>query len=462
MPTRTARLIVGLLIGLSLLPDGSTHIAGADDDSPLAAVRLGRQTTPLRSLSSAADESRHLNACGVACSRQGAHEQAAALFLQALEIRKDAFRETDPAYAECLNNLAVTWYRQGQISRAEPLFRRALKVLEASHGETHPDHTTCLQNLALLAADRGRPTEAFPLSCDALELAIAGLDDVEAAGEFEKRRELLAWHRDSLLSIAHISGADPDEVYQLLLTLDEQLLKHSWKAGQSPEGVEFPPGAAVAQSTEGGRPRRLAFSRPTDTHADRRHTLANRKTPQPVTLRDLRRGVNPSQSLTTLSPQNLGDMMNADSVLLDLRAYRQYAPSTAAHRTGSWSNQYVAFVVRQGHPVAIAWLGSAAAIDDAARNWTGSLEVGPNAHAHRQLRRLVWDRVQSRLRGVNMLMVVADGETSRIHWNVLAARELRLYRIEEPSLAVAASICCFARHGDHIDSAYDSGAASAR
>jgi hypothetical protein len=59
------------------------------------------------------------------------------------------------------------------------------------------------------------------------------------------------------------------------------------------------------------------------------------------------------------------------------------------------------------------------------------------------------------LADVTQLVIVAEVETHRIHWNLFTDPDVLLYAISDPSLAVAAGICCFAALPDSRESSDD-------
>lgn len=99
----------------------------------------------------------------------GRHDEAEALYREAL-ARWDALVGPLHSYSTVsLNNLAVLLMHLGRQVEAEPILRRLLEGSEERNGEDHPSTLTAVQNLGKIIGDLGRLEEAEILMRRAVE-----------------------------------------------------------------------------------------------------------------------------------------------------------------------------------------------------------------------------------------------------------------------------------------------------
>jgi hypothetical protein len=65
----------------------------------------------------------------------GRHSEAEPLYLQAMELRREALGERHPDYADSLNNLAKLYHAMGRHSEAEALSERVREIRHNDRGE---------------------------------------------------------------------------------------------------------------------------------------------------------------------------------------------------------------------------------------------------------------------------------------------------------------------------------------
>lgn len=105
-----------------------------------------------------------LNNLGLLYESQGRYLASEPMFQRALKIREVALGKEHPLVAQVLNDLARLYDRQGRTAQAEQLYRRALSIRETSLGPNHPDLAIIQDNLARLYAGQQRLNLALKYS----------------------------------------------------------------------------------------------------------------------------------------------------------------------------------------------------------------------------------------------------------------------------------------------------------
>lgn len=105
----------------------------------------------------------------------GELQRAVPLLAEALELRRAALGEDDPATLASLNDYAFVLMRAGRAQAAEPLMAEALQRRRDVLGARHPDTLASLHNYAAVLNSLGRFAEAEPLFAEALRLRCAVL-----------------------------------------------------------------------------------------------------------------------------------------------------------------------------------------------------------------------------------------------------------------------------------------------
>lgn len=141
---------------------GVIHYRNGQDEQAAQAMEkslaLARATG-----ASDADIATLLSAQAAVKSRQGRHQEALAIYVQAgelLERQPDAGRQ---GMASLLNNIAATRVRLGEYHQALAPLQRALALWEASKGPDSLEVAAALNNLGELHARLGEPSRAKPL-----------------------------------------------------------------------------------------------------------------------------------------------------------------------------------------------------------------------------------------------------------------------------------------------------------
>lgn len=112
------------------------------------------------------------------CNRAlGNYAEAILLYKQAIRIDKKVLPDTDPDYAELLNNLSTVYQITGNYTGAEELLLESLAIKKKVLGEAHPKYANSLGNLATLYAGMGNYSAALDYYSKAIEISKKALGD---------------------------------------------------------------------------------------------------------------------------------------------------------------------------------------------------------------------------------------------------------------------------------------------
>lgn len=147
---------------------------------------------------------------------QGDFAEAEALFRRALDIQKQVWGENHPGYALGLHNLGGLYEVKGDFAKAEALFRQVVEIKKNVFGETHPGYDQSLRNLAGFYEIQGDYAKAVLLFRQSLEI---------------KKKMLGESHADyanglnRLAKLAHKQGesADAERLFRQALGIQKQL-----------------------------------------------------------------------------------------------------------------------------------------------------------------------------------------------------------------------------------------------
>ena len=117
-----------------------------------------------------------LGAVGDLHRKLGNFDKAEPALIQALRVRELLLEPDHPNVARSLNNLAVLYENTSRFSEAEPLYGRALEIQEKELGPDHPDLAMSLSNLAILMARQGKVAESEPFFERAVSIDEKSLD----------------------------------------------------------------------------------------------------------------------------------------------------------------------------------------------------------------------------------------------------------------------------------------------
>jgi serine/threonine protein kinase/tetratricopeptide (TPR) repeat protein len=116
------------------------------------------------------DLSLSLNDLAVVLRDQGRLAEAEALQRQALELRRQLYRNEDAKVAESLNNLALVLRSEGRLADAEKMSRDALDMQRKLFGRNHLAVATSLNNIGMAMDAEGRSADAEPYFRESLRI----------------------------------------------------------------------------------------------------------------------------------------------------------------------------------------------------------------------------------------------------------------------------------------------------
>jgi CHAT domain-containing protein/Tfp pilus assembly protein PilF len=404
--------------------------------------------------------------------RQGRLEQSRALHEQALPLREKLFGPESPEVTASLRKLAevlidlgdaeravqlaaraeavrldrlgsehfdvpgamLTHARalraRGDLPLAEAKLREAVRGLERILGRDHPDWSEASLELASLRAESGDAEEAWKLaleverrSCDHARLTAAGLSERHALRYADTRQAALDLMLDLLprRKPSDIAVAWDHVVRSRALVLDEVVARRA-HGPKDAEGVRAEAVYARAsrdlanllvsgsRSESSASPARIAEARRARDRAER--ALARRSRAQ----RSMSAG-------STAGFEQVARRLPAASVLVGYIVVRK--PSLATRQASrSFDRRYHAFVLRAGErKPTFHDLGDAVPLEKAVDRWRAAVadagDVGTYRAAASELRRIVWDPLRDRVRGVDLAFIVADGVLHRVSFATL-------------------------------------------
>lgn len=428
-----------------------------------------------------------LNGMGVFLQANGDHAGAKSYFERALASRKAALGDRHPELAGLLNNLAFAERSLGNLPAAQTLFEQALAIRKKSLGDDHPDTATSLGNLGMLLLAKGDDAAAQSHLEQALAIrekalgpwhintaeSLRNLGDwrlfrkeyVEARVLFERglsatrqnlelaavaqseRQQLRMLqqscsHLDHYLALA-VQGALPAaDVYAHVLAwkgsvfLQQRRLRLRRQLDAQPEASKtFADLEATANEFS-----RLAFSAPKSAQLGawraRMGELSQRKEALEAALASASDTFDKKTKAPTV--EALKSALPANAVLVDYLEFtdiRRPAPDRIERQ-----RKFVAFVIRGDRDIALHDLGPAKAIGDAIASWRGRLLRPVSAAANNdpgaEVRRLIFQPLEERLRGKSIVLVAPDGAITGVPFAALPGREKGKFLIEEASVAV--------------------------
>jgi CHAT domain-containing protein/tetratricopeptide (TPR) repeat protein len=432
------------------------------------------------------------NELGVLHQAHGDYDRAAAIVQETLEIWKQTLGEDNPRYALGLNNLGMLYLHVDALSRAEQVFGKALQVFKIKWGEHHPEYARALHNLASVYRARGELDRAEPLMIQASAIReqqlgkahlhyAASLTDLgwlkyqqgdgsaaetllrEALQIHERHLELaltsqaerpqlatlrhLRRELDSYLSLTRQAGLTPAGVYAKVL-----LWKGTVFARQRRLRSEWPVmDAETAQRYENhrkvcGQLASLFLDVPESGEHEnwkrRVRALNDRKEKLERELAQQSSLVRGEGTLEAPAPSKVQAALPPASALVDLLEYTYYRPPARGETKFKRERQVAAFVVRPEGAIVLVDLGPWEPIAVAIKEWRtdyadpARMEGLPAVAPATKLRRLLWEPLAKHLRGVQTVLVSADGILAGFPFAALPASDGVSFLIEELAIAV--------------------------
>ncbi|HEV3257270.1 MAG TPA: tetratricopeptide repeat protein [Gemmataceae bacterium] len=390
------------------------------------------------------DYASSLNNLAALYQDMGEYAKAEPLYQKALEIRKLLLGEKHPAYAASLNNLAALYSSMGDYTRAEPLYQRALKINKQALGEQHPAYASSLNNLAQLywlMRDYARAEENLR---QGLEISRGTLD---LAASVQSERQQLVMARglrgvlDDYLALATQCKKGGEAAYAPVLAWKGAIFARQRRLRLEQQSPELKGDFATLRSVAGrlaalalaapGPKRQAAYRRQVEELTEQQEQLEAELARRSAAFRDERR-------LARLSPGQLQKVLPQDTALVDFLEYTQSRPAV---EKGQWTSErhLGAFVVRRD-AIEQLDLGPVQPVALALRQWNTSMRGHEARKGMREpaaeLRRLVWQPLEGRLKGVKTVLISPDGTLARLPFAALPGKASGTYLVEERALAV--------------------------
>ncbi len=377
---------------------------------------------------------------------QGDYARAEPLFRLALDVWKQALGNKHPDYALSLNNLARLYYAQGDYTRAEALVCRASDIQKQALGDKHPHYATSLYNLAWLYYTRGDYARAEPLALHALGIVCVNLDLAACA---QSERQQLAMSRslskflDAYLSLTTETPKSNQLVHAQVFAWKGAVQARQGYSRLGRRQPELVPDFERLRSVS-SRLATLAFATP-----DPKKQAAYRRQMEELTLEKERLEADLSAKIALFrqqraqarrTPAQLQDLLPANTALVDFLEYTHSSPPATGSKGELQKEQRLAaFILRRDQPVARIELGPMDPIAHAVDEWRksyGLVAPGKASHPGSELRRLLWEKLESHLQDAHTVLISPDGALARCPWAALPGKGPGSYLIEERAVAV--------------------------
>ena len=392
-----------------------------------------------------------LNNLGGVYANMDDYAKAEPLYRKALAIRKEALGEKSPDYAISLNNVARVCARMGDYAEAKRLDEEALAIRKGLLGERHPLFAASLENLAIVYDDMGDDVKAEPLSRRAVEIMRDSLD-ATASSQSECQQLLTAASErnnlDDYLSISEHAQISAGDAYAQVLAWkgaiaarQESLrqMRQIKQTERSPEVGRLFDDLAAASRELSNQSLVIPKAAAVEPHRAKLAELNDRVELLQQQLAAKSEEFRNQQNKQRRTPDDIRRALPPDAALVDFLEYDHRSPPAAKGKKPVLERRLVAFVVRRDKPIERIELGSTAAIAgfiDAWRRNFGAHGTESAADPGRELRRLVWDRIEPKLGGAKTVLISPDGATTRFPWPALPGNKPGSYLIDDVAIAI--------------------------
>jgi CHAT domain-containing protein/tetratricopeptide (TPR) repeat protein len=382
----------------------------------------------------------------------GRHEEAVAQAERALQMQARIVLPDDRNLVDPLVNLALVHIDAGEDVEARPLLDRAVHLQIRAYGPKHDSVAPLLDLLSRVEYRLGLDTEAMEHGLQSESVAREGFQDIATviserqAYRFETRRASglqvvlsLLGRRQGKLSPDLVKRVWDEIIRSRALVLDELSARH--RAAAIGEGPEI---ASISLKLNAARSRLSAI-------ALRALEPAFQTKPSDVAEAQARKDAL-EQELTRRSAEYRRRLQQWDTgfsrvqgalpTRAALLAYLEYEPMAGAAALSARPQIAALFLSSSSPGPSFIPLGSAHDIEDAIRRWREKAGTAPTglptlpgsgdagyAEAGRQLRRLIWDPVVTKLQGVDAIFIVPDASLQLVNLAALPADDGR-YLVE--------------------------------
>jgi CHAT domain-containing protein len=439
-------------VGFASCLEGLAELFALRGDTELAQL-LSKEVVEIRHDSLGAEHPKYaeaLNRLGVFHQAAGQYSQAENLFKEALRIRQLKLGDQHPACAQSLGELATLYFMQKDYDRALPLLCDAQQIIEQSLGNSHPTYASILNQRAELCRAKEDYSQAATFYRQALAISRRNLE-LTAAIQSERQQLSMAqsfrYLLDDFMQLAATCPEHVEAVYREVLawkgavTTRQQLIRAAADDPRlAPLVGEYRRLTAQLATLAFGTPepsRRAAWQARMSELATQREALESQLSQQSVSFRDSQQPTSLEDLQATLPPR---------TALIDFLEF-----GTGADR------RLGAFVVREGHVMALCVLERTATIERLVTQWRGERDddFGDSDAAQQaavELRNVVWLPLEHALQAhpargsdspsvaqstmPDVVLLSPDGVLARFPLSALPGSQPESYLIEEVTLAL--------------------------
>lgn len=420
-------------------------------------------------------------------------QRAEPLLLRSLEIFQQTIGEKTHYYVQNTANLAHLYRRKGDFTRAEECQQRALDILTRAGVKDSPAYATELSNLALLYMERGDfpKAEQTMLRAEKLKEKLGRADwPVPGVGSFNlgalyyakkdyakaekylrqslsiirrhfentvlvqsERQQLnlarsLRHRLDLYLSLAVEAHLPPEQVYEEMLAFKGSVFAHQYwvRLARHRSEKDSETDRLYRQFQDAARElSQTSLAQPDPKKMRERQEkiqqLSERKERLEAELSQRSATFAKQQAFLRQTPGDLSHALPSGAALIDFLEF-PYTPSGArSDKSAKPEWRLLAVVARPDRPLELRDLGSAQAIARACTSWRKELageEVAApqRSSAATELRRLIWQPLESLLDGSRVVLLSPDGALASVPLAALPGFQPDTYLLEERAIAV--------------------------
>lgn len=386
---------------------------------------------------------------------------------KALAAREKTFGKNDVRVAPLLIQLGYLEHDQRHFAEARRRYDKAYHICEAVFGRTHAIMASLSEDIGAtfraegnFAAARSHFERAFRQKLAIADQLLPGVSETEGleyvVAVHEACHHLLSL-LDSLPNVSPLAAYTPLWQTRELVgraiagrrhpSLHDEQSQAVWKDLRTVRQALAE--LALADLPTGGP----------EVHQRKLAELTQRKE---ELERELARRSEPfrqQQLLKQITPTDLAACLPADVALVDIAQVNTWKVDSLGSAQIQ-SARYQAFVLRKadgppGYRLSSVPLGPADAIDEQVRAWRQSLTrealarspldsarsvpTASTSSPERQLRQLIWEKLEPHLSGCTTVLIVPDGALARVPWGALPGKKEGSYLLEDCAVATVST-----------------------
>lgn len=409
---------------------------------------------------------------------KGEYARAESLYRQSHDIQLKVLGEEHPAYVTSLNSLAGVYFAIGEYKRAEPLYLQIRDTAKKVLGNEHPIYATSLSNLAEFYESKGEFARAEPFCSEAIDVNAFLTKQLVPVMSEAQARNWLDLHpplADLVLSnLRRQRKWDSPKAYAAIWTtkglLSRLQLGRQLTTGATPQAREV---YDKLQNTRLRLARLISAEVPAPNQAEsfQREVkdISERKEKLEKQLVEVSSASERQLAIRDASVEQLLGILPPRTAVVDLALLtdRQAVDAVYEHKQQDGTVQsrnvrrfrtsqvYDAFVLRSDNLGDIPWiqLGSAEPINQAINDWRSQLvgeknvrgletrpvrgEENNAASPDVLLRKQLWDKIEPHLAGCDTVIIIPDGDLTRLPWAALPGRDAGTYLIHDYAISTA-------------------------